>query len=165
MSISENAIDGLALNPANAAFGSARVLVIDEEELDGKELEEPLNEEGVEVVNAATIDTGMELLHARPFEVAVVALRLPRRDGLQTITALKGVDPDIEVVVLTRYPTLESAVAALRQGACDYLLKPRCAARTRGRGDVPQSSCARLTRGAARSPIWERRWTIPNESC
>jgi PAS domain S-box-containing protein len=49
---------------------------------------------------------------------------MPEMDGIQTMAALRGLDPDIEIIVLTGHAGVESAVAALKQGACDYLLKP-----------------------------------------
>ena len=66
----------------------------------------------------------MELLRGRQFEVAIADLVMPGMDGIQTIAALKEVDPDVEVIILTGHATVDSTIAALRQGACDFLQKP-----------------------------------------
>jgi PAS domain S-box-containing protein len=63
-------------------------------------------------------------LRGQHFEVAIVDLVMPGMDGIKTIAALKEVDPDIEVMILTGHVTVNSAIAALRQGACDFLEKP-----------------------------------------
>jgi len=56
--------------------------------------------------------------------VAFADLLMPGMDGIEAIAALKAVDPDVEVIILTGHATLNSAIGALRQGACDFLQKP-----------------------------------------
>jgi PAS domain S-box-containing protein len=98
--------------------------VIDDEEIDRRTLKTLLEAEGLDVVTAASGEEGVALLRGRQFEVAIADLMMPGMDGLQVIAALKAVDPDIEVILQTGYATVDSTIAAFRQGAGDYLLKP-----------------------------------------
>ncbi len=112
-------------NPVVAAPRAlASVLVIDDEEIICDTLSALLKAGGFEVVTALSGEEGAELLRGRQFEVAIADLVMPGMDGIQTIAALKEVDPDVEVIILTGYATVNSTIAALRQGACDFLLKP-----------------------------------------
>jgi two-component system response regulator AtoC len=63
-------------------------------------------------------------MERRPFDVVLLDLRMPGAQGLEVLKAIKGRWPASEVVVITGYPTLESAREALQLGACDYLAKP-----------------------------------------
>ena len=98
--------------------------MIDDEEIVSNTLSALLKAEGFDVVTALSGEEGVELLRGRHFEVAIADLVMPGMDGIQTIAALKDVDPDVEVIILTGHATVDSTIAALRQGACDFLLKP-----------------------------------------
>ena len=102
----------------------ASVLVIDDVDIDRWTLQWLLKSEGYDVVTAASGDEAIELIRHRQFEVAIADLLMPGKDGRHAIAALKHIDPDIEVIILTGYATVDSTVAALRGGASDYLLKP-----------------------------------------
>jgi PAS domain S-box-containing protein len=109
---------------AAAPSALATVLVIDDEEMVCSTLKALLGAEGFDVVTALSGEEGVELLRGRQFEVAIADLVMQGMDGIQTIAALKEIDPDIEVIILTGHATRESTIAAFRQGACDFLLKP-----------------------------------------
>ncbi|HXX82791.1 MAG TPA: response regulator [Casimicrobiaceae bacterium] len=77
--------------------------------------------------NVATVADGQEALREmerKPFDVVMLDLRLPGMDGLSVLKALKQRWPESEVVVITGYPSLETAKDAVRLGAYDYLAKP-----------------------------------------
>jgi two-component system sensor histidine kinase HydH len=100
-----------------------RVLVVDDNEALVDNLKEIL--EGAGYAVRAASSCGVALALAREgFDVALVDLRLPDGDGTALAPQLKEVSPDGEVVLLTGFATLESAVAAVRAGACAYLVKP-----------------------------------------
>ena len=80
--------------------------------------------EGFNVVTAQSGEEGVRLLRSRRVEMAIADLAMPGMDGIQTVAALKVIDPDIQVIILTGYATVESTISAFRQGACDLLLKP-----------------------------------------
>jgi two-component system sensor histidine kinase HydH len=101
----------------------ARILVVDDNVSLVENLAEILQGAGYAVRGAGTCTAA--LAHAREgFDVALVDLRLPDGDGTALAPRLKEVQPDGEVVLLTGFATLESAVAAVRAGACAYLVKP-----------------------------------------
>jgi PAS domain S-box-containing protein len=125
MSILPSAVIEPGSNPVVAAPPAlASVLVIDDEEIVCSTLKALLKAEGFDVVTALSGEEGVELLRGRQFEVAIADLVMSGMDGIQTIAALKEVDPNVEVIILTGYATVKSTIAALRQGACDFLLKP-----------------------------------------
>jgi signal transduction histidine kinase len=100
-----------------------RVLVVDDNAALAENLAEVLGGAGYAVRGAGSCAAA--LAAARDgFDVALVDLRLPDGDGTALAPRLKELAPDGEVVLLTGFATLESAVAAVRAGACAYLVKP-----------------------------------------
>jgi signal transduction histidine kinase len=100
-----------------------RVLVVDDNAPLVANLSEILEGAGYAVNGAGTCAAALPLAR-EGFDVALVDLRLPDGDGSALAPQLKEVQPDGEVVLLTGFATLESAVAAVRAGACAYLVKP-----------------------------------------
>lgn len=100
-----------------------RVLVVDDNVPLVANLSEILESAGYSVRGAATCGGALELAR-EGFDVALVDLRLPDGDGTALAPQLKEIQPHGEVVLLTGFATLESAVAAVRAGACAYLVKP-----------------------------------------
>jgi signal transduction histidine kinase len=100
-----------------------RVLVVDDNAPLVANLVEVLEGAGYVVHGAGTCAAALPLAR-EGFDVALVDLRLPDGDGSALAPQLKELQPDGEVVLLTGFATLESAVAAVRAGACAYLVKP-----------------------------------------
>jgi two-component system response regulator PilR (NtrC family) len=100
------------------------ILVIDDEEIMREILETLLSREGFEVRLASSGEEGLELARTRPFDVAVVDIMMPGLDGIATLDELKRVDEDLAVVIITAYASVESAIAAMKNGAFDYITKP-----------------------------------------
>ena len=103
--------------------GAPRVLVVDDSATLVDNLTEILQDAGYTVRSAGSC-TGALAAAREGFDVALVDLKLPDGDGTALAPQLKGENPDGEVVLLTGYATVESAVAAVRAGACAYLVKP-----------------------------------------
>jgi signal transduction histidine kinase len=103
--------------------GEARILVVDDNAALVENVAEILQGAGYAVRGAGTCGDALALAR-EGFDVALVDLRLPDGDGTALAPQLKEVQPDGEVVLLTGFATLESAVAAVRAGACAYLVKP-----------------------------------------
>jgi signal transduction histidine kinase len=101
----------------------ARVLVIDDNRRFVENLEEILVDSGYEVRTARTCAEARTLASSG-FDVALLDLKLPDGDGTALAVELKGRNPESEIVLLTGFGTVESAAAAVRAGACAYLLKP-----------------------------------------
>src|SRR5208283_4904491 len=106
-----------------AASGAlASVMVIDDEAAMRKALSAMLQAAGYVVVTAGSGKAAVEQSRRQHFDLAITDLLMPEMDGIQTMAALKDVDPEMEVMVLTGHGGVDSAIDALRQGACDYLL-------------------------------------------
>jgi len=102
----------------------ASVLVVDDEEGIRSFLAEALCDEGHEVQEAADGEAALQLLAQRGFEVVLTDLKMPRLDGMGLLQRLRQEQPEIEVIVLTAHGTVDTALAAMKLGAFDYLQKP-----------------------------------------
>jgi two-component system, NtrC family, response regulator HydG len=101
-----------------------RLLVVDDS-LDTLDiLEQNLVSRGYDVVTATGARLAMELLAARPFDLVLTDLRMPEVDGLELVRFVRSRLPETEVMMITGYATIESAVEAVKLGAEEYLQKP-----------------------------------------
>jgi DNA-binding NtrC family response regulator len=101
-----------------------RVLVVDDEKSILQLLREALTHWGYQVVTAQSGQEALEALKTGEFQVAMTDIRMPDMSGLDVLREIKKVDESIEVVVMTGYPAISTAVEALKEGAYDYLSKP-----------------------------------------
>lgn len=102
----------------------ARILVVDDEPLLREFLEETLRRAGHEPVLAEGADEALRRLALDPPDLVLLDIRMQGRDGLSLLPDLRAACPDAPVLMMTGHGTLESAVAAMRAGAFDYLTKP-----------------------------------------
>jgi YesN/AraC family two-component response regulator len=102
----------------------AQVLLMEDEVNLAKGLQMVLSEEGYGVDLAMTGASALEKFNARPFDLLVADLRLPDFDGMEVIKRVKSERPETEVVVITGYASVASAVEAMKIGVRDYLPKP-----------------------------------------
>ncbi len=102
----------------------ANILVVDDEEGIRSFIGEVLEDEGHRVVLAADGQAALDVLAKQSFHVMVTDLKMPRVDGMTLLTQAKAQRPELEVIVLTAYGTVEGAVQAIKKGAFDYLQKP-----------------------------------------
>ena len=103
---------------------SRNILVVDDQEVVRKSYLRSLAETQC---NVEAVENGNEALRAmeqRVFDVVMLDLRMPGIDGMTTLRTIKQRWPDCEVVVITGYPSVDTAKEALRLGAHDYLAKP-----------------------------------------
>ena len=100
------------------------ILIAEDEALLRKILTGLFEGEGYRVAAAATGREALERFGAEPVDLVVTDIRMPEMEGLELLDQLKRVDPDVPVVVMTAFSSVESAVAALRKGAYDYVVKP-----------------------------------------
>ena len=102
----------------------ARVLVCDDKENFTKLFRRILPEDRFDVTTAADGERALALIAATAFDVIVTDIRMPGADGRAVLRDARAKDPDVEVVLMTAYATVPDAVAAMRDGAYDYLAKP-----------------------------------------
>ncbi len=103
-----------------------RILVVDDEAPMRESLKDWLTEDGYEVGLAASGEEAIALAKERSWDVILLDLKMPGMDGLETLRRLKDedVNTDAEILMMTAYGTIETAVQAMKEGAFDYLLKP-----------------------------------------
>lgn len=102
----------------------ARILVVDDERSVRMMLEAALRAQGYRISCAASGAEARELLAAEGFDLILLDLQLGDMDGIEVLREVKAHWPGIEVILLTAHGSINSAIAALRHGAFDYLLKP-----------------------------------------
>src|SRR6188472_3777095 len=103
---------------------NAAVLVIDDEEVLRDILGTLLEREGYSVRLASTGQEGLDLAKSLPFDAVIVDVMMPGIDGLQVLEELKKHDEELPVLMITAYASMESAIAAMKKGAFDYITKP-----------------------------------------
>jgi two-component system, NtrC family, response regulator AlgB len=111
-------------DPANRMPRDLRVLVVDDERNIRKTLAVCLEGLGCAVTECSSAAAAMDSLARLPHDLAFVDLRLGRESGLDLLASLLGERPALEVVIITAYATIDTAVEAIRRGARDYLPKP-----------------------------------------
>ncbi|HWP40142.1 MAG TPA: sigma-54 dependent transcriptional regulator [Tepidisphaeraceae bacterium] len=100
------------------------ILIVEDETVLRQSLAELLREEGYEVLEAGDGKAAYQIALDRPIDLVLSDVRMPEMDGLELLSHLQKVAPQTPVIMMTAYGTVESAVAAMRAGAHDYLLKP-----------------------------------------
>jgi two-component system nitrogen regulation response regulator NtrX len=108
------------------------ILVVDDEAEIRASLEEILREEGYSVAGAADAGEAIEMLRDAPYDVVLLDIWLPGRDGLELLSDLRESPPETrpEVVMISGHGTIEAAVKATKLGAYDFLEKPLSLERT-----------------------------------
>jgi len=103
---------------------SAKILLVDDDQIFRTRLVRALAQRGHEVHDAPNAEEGIALAKRLRPERVIVDMRMPGMNGLELIDELARIDPDVEIVVLTGYGSIATAVEAVRRGARDYLTKP-----------------------------------------
>ncbi len=103
---------------------NAAVLVVDDEEIMRDILGTLLEREGYSVRLASSGQEGLDLAKSLPFDAVIVDVMMPGIDGLQVLAELKKHDEELPVLMITAYASMESAIAAMKKGAFDYITKP-----------------------------------------
>jgi DNA-binding NtrC family response regulator len=102
----------------------ARILVVDDDSLSRFSLKEMLSLEGYPVSTAEDGEAALDLLKDQPCDVLMTDVSMPGLDGFGLLNAVKEKYPDIIVILITAYGTIEDAVRGIRSGAYEYITKP-----------------------------------------
>ncbi|OFV92206.1 MAG: hypothetical protein A3J29_15640 [Acidobacteria bacterium RIFCSPLOWO2_12_FULL_67_14b] len=105
-------------------MGAPRILVVDDNKDMAQGVAMVLREAPAEVESAYTADEACARLGERAFDLVVTDVRMPGQDGMQLLDVIVERWPRSKVVMLTAYGTVQSAVEAMKRGACDYVTKP-----------------------------------------
>ena len=104
--------------------GSLDVMVADDEPTIRLSIAETIKARGHRVRMAANGREAMDLIRDSFFDVVITDVRMPRLDGLTLFREIRSRHPDTKVIIVTAYANVRDAVAALKEGAVDYLTKP-----------------------------------------
>src|SRR3990167_9053953 len=103
-------------NDGGAVLRGRRILLVDDETDTLDACMQILRKDGYQVETAVSAREAIQLLRSRPFDLAITDLKMPQVDGLELLKAIKRVDPELAVVMITGYATVETAVASMKEG-------------------------------------------------
>jgi DNA-binding NtrC family response regulator len=101
-----------------------RILIIDDDENIRKVLQTILEDEGYIVETVDTAKKGIERSEKAFYNLALIDVRLPDMEGIELLSKLRSTKPKMRKIIVTGYPTLQNAVAAVNKGADAYVMKP-----------------------------------------
>jgi DNA-binding NtrC family response regulator len=103
---------------------STKILIAEDDTVQREILVDILVQADYDVEAQPSAEGALEALRAESYDLLLTDLRMPEMDGLELLQEARRLRPDIEVVVMTAYATVKTAVTAMKEGACDYLAKP-----------------------------------------
>ena len=113
------------LNGTPGAPGLAgAVLIIDDEAEIRESLQTLLEMEGFAVETAPTGEAGLQRIGEHPFDLILLDLALPGRDGMEILAEIRAHETRLPVIMITAYGTVENAVRAMQSGAANFVQKP-----------------------------------------
>ncbi len=100
------------------------ILIVDDEKNIRLTLSQALETLGAEIDTAANGDEALTKLKEKEFGLILLDIRMPGMDGMEVLRRVRDIRPDIRIIMITAYGTIESAVEAMKLGAVDFLQKP-----------------------------------------
>ena len=107
-----------------ADFNNKSLLIVDDDNPFRERLARAMEKKGFEVIQAEGVQKGIDTVKAKKPGFAVVDLRLGDGNGLEVVKQIQTSNPDSRIIMLTGYGNIPTAVAAIKEGAIDYLAKP-----------------------------------------
>jgi len=101
-----------------------RILIVDDEIKLAQAFKKQLSKENMDVTTVSTGKEALTILNKDDFDVVVLDIKLPDIDGIDLLTKIKHIEPIIEVIMLTGYASIDTALRSMKLGAYDYLTKP-----------------------------------------
>ncbi|MBZ5580526.1 MAG: sigma-54 dependent transcriptional regulator [Acidobacteriia bacterium] len=109
---------------ASAAKVKGRILIVDDELVVRDSLGKWFTSEGYAAFPVANAREALEKIQQNEFDIALIDIKMPGMDGMELQARLKEADPELTVMIMTGYASVETAVQALKRGAYDYITKP-----------------------------------------
>ena len=100
------------------------VLIVDDESDFRDIVTKQLTRRDLYCESAADGDSALAIINTRPFDVVLLDVKMPGKDGTETLREIKRIAPMTEVIMLTGHATVESGINGIKYGAFDYLMKP-----------------------------------------
>ena len=104
----------------------AKILVVDDEAIIRESLHDWLSDAGYQVFTAENGPQALEILEKERLGIVIADLVMPEMDGIELMKKAKEILPNVEVIIITAYGSIPTAIAAMREGAYDYIEKPFC---------------------------------------
>ena len=101
-----------------------KILIVDDEMILRESLAAWLERDGYNVISVANGEDALDLIFNQSFDIVFLDIKLEGMDGIEVLSRIKEMDPEISVVMITAYGSITTAVEAMKKGASDYLLKP-----------------------------------------
>lgn len=108
----------------DSADSPMRILVVDDEEIVQSLVHDALEDEGYEVVTAGNGRAALERIAEQRFDLLITDIRMPGMSGIELVEQADKLDPEMGIVYMTGYASLNSAKDAIKQGVLDYIMKP-----------------------------------------
>ncbi len=102
----------------------AKILVVDDEESMCKFMEIMLKKEGYQVITSQDAQSALKQVKNESYDLVIADLMMPEMSGLELLSRVKSVSPDLNFIVMTAFASVDSAIEALKKGAFDYITKP-----------------------------------------
>jgi DNA-binding NtrC family response regulator len=103
---------------------SEKVLLVDDEKEFLEIMSERMKARGMTVTTAESADEALALIEQHTFDAIVMDFQMPEMDGMKALKAIKSKKPELQIILLTGYATVEKTVEAMKIGATDFLEKP-----------------------------------------
>lgn len=103
---------------------SEKVLLVDDEEEFLEVMSERMQARGMVVTTATSADQALAIIEKESFDAIVMDFQMPAMDGMEALKAIKTQKPELQIILLTGYATVEKTVEAMKIGATDFLEKP-----------------------------------------
>jgi len=103
---------------------NAQILVVDDELLIRDLLYDFFTSQGYKVHMAGDGKEAFKIINEVSFQVALVDLKMPEVDGIQVVSELKRKKPEVPIIIMTAFPSMDSAIESIRKGVFNYIVKP-----------------------------------------
>jgi two-component system response regulator AtoC len=110
----------------STAMKKIKILVVDDEAIVRESLSDWLKDAGYQVFTAENGPKALEIIGREQMGIVITDLVMPGMDGIELMRRAKQIQPDIEVIIITAYGSIPTAIAAMKDGAYDYIEKPFC---------------------------------------
>jgi two-component system, NtrC family, response regulator HydG len=110
--------------PETKSVSLGRILIVDDELVVRDSLDKWFAGEGYETGIAASARQALEMIQKNEWDLALLDIKMPGMDGMELQARLREIDPELVIIIMTGYASVETAVQALKRGAYDYVTKP-----------------------------------------
>jgi len=101
-----------------------RLLLVDDEDDFRTTLANRLTRRNLDVTDVGSGEEAIEIIGQKSFDVAIVDVKMPGMDGIETLRRIRKIDPLLEVILLTGHASVEAGIEGIKSGAYDYVIKP-----------------------------------------